>query len=147
MTAIWRKKRAGNKLDIMQYHALSGEQPTEREELKGEGDPRESDKSLATNSESKSDNTTRDSLLICSAGLETYFDRENVQLDYELSGSVFADPTIISRIRDWAVAPDSQILYITETQMTPEISMATKAQSPICSQGSEGRYPSVLILL
>lgn len=99
------------------------------------------EQSSATDLSPVDNNISRDGLLVRTAELETYFDREKVQPDYEPAGNVLADPLIIARMRDWALATEPQVLYITESKMSLDVSVASKLGARYAAMARELGIP------
>jgi hypothetical protein len=85
--------------------------------------------------------STRDEILSYSAEMETFFDREQVQRNYDYPPNFLADFDIIDRLRSWATATDSKALCITGTDGTPEDSPASSAAAQYAALARDAGLP------
>lgn len=84
--------------------------------------------------------TLRDELLLRSSALESFFDREQVQGEFEPSASFYTDPEIVSRMQHWATTPESGILCISGSEgsavglvAAQYAALSREAKLPVCS--------------
>jgi hypothetical protein len=84
---------------------------------------------------------TRDDVLSFSSNMETFFNREQVQCNYDYPASFLADTDTITRLRRWATGTGSEALYIAGTDGALEDSLASSAAAQYAALAREACLP------
>ncbi|KAF2258502.1 hypothetical protein CC78DRAFT_114198 [Lojkania enalia] len=80
-------------------------------------------------------------ILSLSAGLVSYFDRGNVQLDHEIARSFFTNSTLALSIQEWATTTESQVPSIAGVEYYPEYSLASSTAAQYASMARQSGLP------